>query len=105
MSDYHNPYIPELEDVELENMVLNHSKVLIQVEEKEGVTDGGLLLNTALYYSPSDRGVVLKTGRDVKSVREGDRVVFRWQTGDDFAVDGEHWLFLDEHELIGKVED
>jgi co-chaperonin GroES (HSP10) len=99
MSDYHNAYLPhlhtDLQDVE----PLGH-KLLVRVEEKPGVTNSGIHLAG---YTPSDRGVVVAVGDKVTEVQPGDRVLYLWRKGDDFVVDGSHWLFLEEEHLLAVI--
>jgi len=98
---YHNPYMTHLSFGEGVTVQPYGSKLLVRVEERPRQISGFDLPDQT--YSPSDRGVVKAVGKKVESVKEGDMILYRWKAGDDFVVDGEHWLFIEEEEVFAVI--
>ncbi len=87
-------------------------RVVIQREESESKTAGGIVLPDAAKDKPA-RGRVLSVGegrllengsRSKLQVKVGDRVVFSSYAGETFKVDDEELLLMREDEILAVIE-
>jgi co-chaperonin GroES (HSP10) len=109
MSNYFNPFMTHLNLEDGVTVQPYGTKVLVKVEERPRTAGEAVKFHLPdQVYSPSDRGIIAAIGENVENVKEGDMILYRWKAGDDFVVDGEHWLFLEEEEIyaiIGPAEE
>lgn len=86
-------------------------RILIQLDEAETQSPGGIVLPDAAQKSANQgtvvavgSGRVLDNGERLPiSVSEGDRVVFQSYAGTTIEVNGETYLALTESEVIAKI--
>ncbi|MDY6083963.1 MAG: co-chaperone GroES [Dialister sp.] len=84
-------------------------RVLVEVEEEETKTKGGILIpDTA--QKKSQKGTVLAVGsgkmlddgsRAAFEVKVGDKVLFAKYSGVDIEEQGKHMLLLSERDILG----
>lgn len=88
-------------------------RVVVQREESEGRTAGGIVLPDSAKEKPQ-RGVVVSVGegklldngtRGTLQVKTGDRVLFSAWAGEGFKVDGEELLLMKEDDILAVLED
>ena len=88
-------------------------RVVIQREESEDVTAGGIVLPDTDKAKPQ-RGKVVSVGdgkllddgsRGPLQVKPGDRVIFASYAGDTFKVEDEEYLLMREDEILAILED
>jgi chaperonin GroES len=91
------------------NLIPLHDRVLVRrVYEKE-TTPGGLIIPDTAKEKPQE-GMVLAVGRGKVTdegkilppdVKEGDRILFSQFAGNEIVFDGEEYLIMHEHEILG----
>jgi len=88
-------------------------RVVIQREESEEKTAGGILLPDTAKDKPA-RGKVMSVGdgkllddgtRSTLQVKVGDRVIFSSYAGETFKVDDEELLLMREDDILAVIED
>ena len=88
-------------------------KVLVERLESLGKTAGGIVLPDTAKEKPTEGRVVAvgagklndKGDRVPMSVKTGDRVLFGSFAGTTVKEGGKEYLLLDEHELLGVLDD
>ena len=86
-------------------------KVLVERNEAQEMTEGGIIIPNASQEKPLEATVVaVGTGRvDNKGnitplvVKEGDRVLFSKYGGAELSVDGKHLLILEETDILAVL--
>ena len=74
------------------------SRVLVLAEDqKEHYHESGVIIVES--YSPEVIGTVISCG-DVQEVKPGDFVLFPPEAGREMTLDGQHYLVLDEDEIL-----
>ncbi len=89
-----------------------HDRVIVKGLEQESTSKGGIIIpDTAKEKSQEGRVVAVGPGRrndDGKTfplgVETGDRVLFAKYSGTDVEIDGEKHLILQEHDILGVIE-
>jgi chaperonin GroES len=90
-----------------------HDKVLVERVESLDRTAGGIMLPDTAKEKPTE-GRVIAVGdgklndegkRVPMSVKPGDRVLFGSFAGTSVKEGGKEYLLLDEHELLGVLDD
>ena len=88
-------------------------RVVVEREESEGKTAGGILLPDTAKNKPA-RGTVVSVGegrlldngtRQKLQVRPGDRVVFTSYAGENFKVGDEELILMREDDILAVIED
>ncbi len=87
-------------------------RLVVQREESESRTAGGILLPDSAKEKPTRGKVVaLGNGRLLKDgsrgqfqVKVGDRVLFTTYAGENIEVDGEEYLLLREDDVLAVIE-
>ena len=88
-------------------------RVVVQREEGEGKTAGGILLPDAAKEKPQ-RGVVISVGngklledgtRGKLQVKPGDRVIFTTWAGENFKIDSDELLLMKEDDILAIIEE
>ena len=88
-------------------------RVVVQREEGEGKTAGGILLPDAAKEKPQ-RGTVVSVGngkllddgsRGKLQVRPGDRVIFTTWAGETFKIDGDELLLMREDYILTIIDE
>jgi chaperonin GroES len=88
-------------------------RVVIEREESEAKTSGGILLPDSAQDKPA-RGCVVSLGngrllddgtRSEMQVKVGDRVIFSSYAGETFKVGEEELLLMREDDILAVVED
>lgn len=87
-------------------------RVLVEREEAEEKTKGGILLPEKAKEKPQ-RGVVLEVGegkvlkdgsRKPLQVKKGDRIYFTAWAGDEYKTDGSTVLLMREEEILAVID-
>ncbi|MBN2022297.1 MAG: co-chaperone GroES [Pirellulales bacterium] len=87
-------------------------RVVVQREESEEVTAGGIVLPDSAKDKPS-RGKVISVGngkllddgaRGAMQVKVGDRVVFSSYAGETFRLRDEEYLLMHEDDILAVIE-
>jgi chaperonin GroES len=87
-------------------------RVVVQREEAEEKTSGGILLPSTAQNKPA-RGTVISVGegrlldngqRHELQIKVGDRVLFTSYAGDEFKIDGEEYLLMREDDILAVIE-
>lgn len=87
-------------------------RMVVEVEEAEEKTEGGIVLPDTAKEKPQ-RGKVLATGngkllnngeRLASSLKEGDRVIFGKYAGTEVKYEGKEYKILRESDILAKVE-
>ena len=88
-------------------------RVVVQREESEEKTSGGILLPDTAKDKPA-RGSVISVGngkllddgsRGKLQVKVGDRVIFSSYAGETFKVDDQELLLMREDDILAVIED
>jgi len=88
-------------------------RVVLQREESEETTAGGILLPDSAKDKPA-RGKIVSVGngrlledgsRGELQVKVGDRVIFSSYAGEGFTVDDEELLLMREDDILAVIED
>lgn len=88
-------------------------RVLIEREESEATTAGGIVLPDSAQDKPA-RGTVVAVGdgrllddgtRGELQVKTGDRVLFSSYAGETFKVDDDEFLLMREDDILAVIED
>jgi chaperonin GroES len=88
-------------------------RVVVQREEGEGKTAGGILLPDAAKEKPQ-RGTVVSVGngklledgsRGKLQVKPGDRVIFTTWAGETFKIDGDELLLMREDDILAIIDE
>jgi chaperonin GroES len=88
-------------------------RVVVQREEGQGKTAGGILLPDAAKEKPQ-RGEVISVGngkllddgtRGKLQVKPGDRVIFTAWAGETFKVDNEELLLMKEDDILAIIDE
>jgi chaperonin GroES len=88
-------------------------RVVVERDESEEVTSGGIVLPDSAQDKPA-RGVVVSVGdgrllddgsRSALQVKVGDRVIFSSYAGEMFKVDDDELLLMREDDILAVVEE
>ncbi|MCA9162479.1 MAG: co-chaperone GroES [Pirellulaceae bacterium] len=88
-------------------------RVVVEREESEAVTAGGIVLPDSAKNKPA-RGKVVSIGdgkmlddgtRGAMQVKPGDRVIFSSYAGETFKVDDQELLLMREDDILAVIED
>jgi len=90
-----------------------HDKVLVERLESQEKTAGGIVLPDTAKEKPTEGRVVAvgagkvsdKGDRVAPAVKAGDKVLFGSFAGTTVREQGKEYLILDEHDLLGVVDD
>ena len=86
-------------------------KVIVQRQEAQGVTAGGIVLPDSAKEKPQ-RGKVVSIGngkllddgtRGKMQLKKGDVVLFGSYAGSEIKVDGKEYMILDESEVMAII--
>jgi chaperonin GroES len=81
------------------------SRVLIAVDKKEEMTEGGIYIpESARDDKEATTGEVLEIGADAEMVSAGDVVVFDKYAGQDINIEGFHGKLIDEADILAVKE-
>lgn len=87
-------------------------RVVVEREEAETTTAGGIVLPDAAKNKPA-RGTVVAVGegrllddgsRSTLQVKVGDRVLFSSYAGDEFKIDDQELLLMREDDILAVIE-
>jgi chaperonin GroES len=87
-------------------------RLVVEVEEAEDKSSGGILLPDAAQEKPQ-RGTVKATGsgrllkdgsRGTMTVKKGETVIFGKYAGTDVEVGGKEYKILKESEVLARIE-
>jgi len=91
------------------NLIPLHDRVLVRRLHQNETTPGGLIIPDTAKEKPQE-GIVLAAGKGkVKEdgkvipldVKEGDHILFGQFAGNEIVFDGEEYLIMHEHEILG----
>lgn len=77
-------------------------RVIIKRLETEEKTASGIVLPDSAKEKP-EQGEVLATGKDVKEIKKGDKVIFSKYSPSEVKVDGTEYLIVKEEEILAIV--
>ncbi len=80
------------------------ARVVVKPETKEATTASGIVLAETSSKEKPQKGKVISTGPDTKSVKEGDIVLFKKYSPTEIEIDDQEYFILDEEDLLGKIE-
>ena len=89
-----------------------HDKVVVEREEEEKTSAGGIILSGSATEKPS-QGKVIAVGPGKKNdsgelthmgVSVGDTVIFGQYGGSEVKIDGQEYLILGESDIFGVIE-
>jgi co-chaperonin GroES (HSP10) len=80
------------------------SNVILELIEKEKVTEGGIILQKA-DPTEANRGLVVVVGPDVTLVEEGQEVLPNWNAAKKMKFDDRNLYVVDEEEIVLIFED
>lgn len=78
-------------------------RVVVMKTEEVKKTAGGIIIPDSHSEKPVE-GTILAVGKDVKELKERDRVVFGKYSGTEVKVNDKILLVLKEEEVLGKLE-
>ena len=87
-------------------------RIVIQRQEEETTTKGGIIIPDTAKEKPAE-GKVVAVGQGAISdngsripmtVKKGDRVLFSKYAGTEVKIDGEEYLIMREDDLLGIIE-
>lgn len=80
-------------------------KVVIKPQAKEEVTASGIVLPDTADKDKPEQGEVIAVGPDAtKDVKNGDKVLFKKYSPDEFKIDGQEFLVVAKGDIIGIIE-
>lgn len=85
------PFIPTADNI-----------IVLPFEEADR-TKSGLYIPDS-HKKPLNQGIVIKTGPDVKTLAEGNVVLWPLFSGNSVIWERDQYLFLQEHEVMGYIE-
>jgi chaperonin GroES len=74
-------------------------KLIVKRLEAEEKTASGIVLPDTAKEKP-EQGEVMATGKDVKEVKKGDRVIFGKYSPTEIKVDGTEYLVIKEEDVL-----
>lgn len=77
--------------------------VVVQAEEAEKKTASGILLADNSAEKPTT-AVVLAVGKDVKSVKVKDRIIYGGYSNTEVKLNGKDYLLIKEENIYAKVK-
>lgn len=79
-------------------------KIIVQIIEKEKVTSSGIILKSA---DPAEvnKAIVLKIGKDVTLIEEGQTILPNWNKAVPTKFDGEEYFIVEEDDVVLIFED
>ena len=89
-----------------------HDKVVVERQEEEKTSAGGIILSGSATEKPS-QGKVIAVGPGKKNdsgalahmgVSVGDTVIFGQYGGSEVKIDGQEYLILGESDIFGVIE-
>ena len=89
-----------------------HDKVVVERQEEEKTSAGGIILSGSATEKPS-QGKVIAVGPGKKNDSEelthmgvsvGDTVIFGQYGGSEVKIDGQEYLILGESDIFGVIE-
>ena len=75
------------------------NNVIVELIEKEKVTNSGIVLSSA-DPAEANKGKVLSLGPDVEVVKEGDMVLPNWNAARKAKYDGVDYYIVSEDEIV-----
>lgn len=89
------------------------NRILVQAEEEEQTTASGIVIAPTANKEKPQRGKVIKLGtgghdkdgnKTEFSVSEGDVVLFKKYAPDEFEVDGDTYLVMEESDVLAVIK-
>lgn len=77
--------------------------VLVQQEEAETKTASGLYVMEKSQEKPKV-ATVIAVGTDAKTVKKGDRVIFKGYSTNEVKIDNEEYMLIKEEDLLATVK-
>ncbi|MCL2445073.1 co-chaperone GroES [Candidatus Saccharibacteria bacterium] len=76
-------------------------RVVAQKSAPEQKTKSGILLGEA--KEKPNYAEVTATGKDVKEIKKGDRILFREYSATDVTVDGKDYIVIKEEDVLATL--
>ncbi len=77
-------------------------KLIIERVEAVAKTAGGIVIPDTAKEKP-EQGKVVAVGKDVKEVKQGDKVLFAKYSPTEVKIDGKEYLLVKEEEILAIV--
>lgn len=77
--------------------------VVVQAEEAEKKTASGILLSDSSAEKPTT-ATVLAVGKDVKSLKVSDRVIYGGYSNTEVKINGKDYILIKEENIYAKVK-
>ena len=78
-------------------------RVLVERLEEATRTATGIIIPDSAKEKPS-QGTIVAVGDKVKTIAEGDKVVFGKYVGNELSLDGKTYLILDAQDVLGIIK-
>lgn len=76
-------------------------RVVAKKEAATTTTASGILLGEA--KEKSNLAIIESTGPDVKSVKKGDKIIYRDYSATEIKVNGEEYLIIKEEDILATL--
>jgi len=86
-------------------------RILVQREEEDDKTKGGIIIPDSAKEKPAKGAVIAvgegKTGEDGKRIpmalKKGDKILFGKYSGTEVKIDGQEYLIMREDDVLGII--
>ena len=80
-------------------------KVLVAENNREKVTESGIIIEGRDTQGESKTGTVLAIGPDVTMVEVGNKILLEWNKAQVVTIDGAQRVMIDEDNIVAVMED
>ena len=80
-------------------------KVLVAENNREKVTESGIIIEGRDAQGESKTGTVLAIGPDVTMVEVGNKILREWNKAQVVTIDGAQRVMIDEDNIVAVMED
>ena len=80
-------------------------KVLVAENNREKVTESGIIIEGRDAQGESKTGTVLAIGPDVTMVEDGNKILLEWNKAQVVTIDGAQRVMIDEDNIVAVMED
>lgn len=80
-------------------------KVLVAENNREKVTESGIIIEGRDAQGESKTGTVLAIGPDVTMVQVGNKILLEWNKAQVVTIDGAQRVMIDEDNIVAVMED
>jgi len=87
------------------NIKPRQKNVLVAENQRETVTQSGIIVEGAQGLGESKTGTVLAVGPDCTAVNVGDVVLLMWTKAQVVTIDGAQRVIVNEEDIVAVLED